>query len=147
MYEHILVAVGTRPDSITLEAAIRLARETGARLTALHVVDPVPPYAGVDAYDFGVTLDAFEAYGRAVAERSLAAIREAGCEGEARTNDNLRLPTISRSAPIWSLFRENLYKELLRHTATPVLVATDALPAALGRAIALRARYAETVNA
>src|ERR1700758_3939621 len=77
MYEHILVAVGTRPDSITLEAAIRLARETGARLTALHVVDPVPPYAGVDAYDFGVTLDAFEAYGRAVAERSLAAIREA----------------------------------------------------------------------
>src|SRR5215813_8196115 len=78
MYEHILVAVGTRADSITLEAAIRLARETGARLTALHVVDPVPPYAGVDTYDFSVTLEAFDAYGRAVAERCVAAIHQAG---------------------------------------------------------------------
>ncbi|CAB3762524.1 universal stress protein [Paraburkholderia humisilvae] len=167
MYEHILVAVGTRSDSITLEAAIRLARETGARLTALHVVDPVPPYAGVATYDFSVTLDAFEAYGHAVAERCVAAIHQAGCEGDART---IVLPMCgstmgraiarhareigadllvigNRKRSFWSLFRENLYKELLRHTDTPVLVATDALPAASGRALALRPRYVETVDA
>jgi nucleotide-binding universal stress UspA family protein len=167
MYKHILVAVGTRPDSITLEAAIRLARETGARLTALHVVDPVPSYAGAAECDFSVTLDVFEAYGQAVAEHSAEAIRQAGCEGEART---IVLPMCgstmgraiaghareigadllvvgNRKPSFWSVFRENLYKELLRYTDTPVLVATDALPAASGRALALRPRYAKTVNA
>ncbi|MFC0399193.1 universal stress protein [Paraburkholderia rhizosphaerae] len=167
MYKHILVAVGTRADSITLEAAIRLARQTGARITALHVVDPVPPYAGVDTYDFSVTLEAFDAYGRAVAERCVAAIHQAGCEGDART---IVLPMCgstmgraiaeqaremgadllvigNRKQTLWSLFRENLYKELLRYTDAPVLVATDALPAASGLALALRPRYAQTIDA
>ncbi|CAB3763016.1 universal stress protein [Paraburkholderia solisilvae] len=167
MYKHILVAVGTHPDSITLEAAIRLARETGARVTALHVVDPVPPYAGAATCDFSVTLDAFEAYGHAVAERCVAALHQAGCDGDARTimlpmcgstmgraiADHARaigadlLVIGNRKPSLWSLFRENLYKEVLRHTDVPVLVATDALPAASGRALALRPRYAETAGA
>jgi nucleotide-binding universal stress UspA family protein len=165
MYKHILVAVGTRPDSITLEAALRLAQETGARVTALHVVDPVPAYAGPEACDFGATFEAMEEYGHAVEARCLEAIRQSGCEGDARS---MVLPmcgsTIGRAiaghgreigadllvvgqrrSSLFSFFRENLYKELLRHTDTPVLVATHALPAASGRALALRPRYAQTV--
>src|ERR1700754_3990 len=84
MYKHILVAVGTRPDSITLEAAIRLAHETGARVTALHVVDPVPPYAGAETCDFSATFEALDAYGHAVEARCLEAIHQSGCEGDAR---------------------------------------------------------------
>jgi nucleotide-binding universal stress UspA family protein len=165
MYKHILVAVGTRHDSITLEAAIRLAHETGARITALHVVDPVPPFAGAEACDFSVTLEAFEAYGHAIEARCVEAIHRAGCEGDARTivlpmcgstigraiaehagETGADLLVIGKRRPsFWSVFRENLYKELVRYTDTPVLVATDALPAASGRALALRPRYAQTV--
>jgi nucleotide-binding universal stress UspA family protein len=163
MYKHILVAVGTRSDSITLEAAIRLAHETGARVTALHVVDPVPPYAGAETCNFGATFEALDAYGQAVEARCLEAIRQAGCAGDARAivlpmcgstvghaiADHAReigadlLVVGSRKTSLLSFFRENLYKELLRHTDTPVLVATDALPAATGRALALRPRYAQ----
>jgi nucleotide-binding universal stress UspA family protein len=167
MYKHILVAVGTRPDSITLEAAIRLAHETGARITALHVVDPVPPYAGAEAFDVSVTLDAFEAYGHAIEARCVEAIRQAGCEGDARTMvlpmcgstvgraiaehaDEIGADLLvvgKRKPSFWSFLRENLYKEVLRYTDTPVLVATDALPATSGLALALRPRYAQTVPA
>ena len=165
MVKHILVAVGTRPDSITLEAALRLAQETGARVTALHVVDPVPPYVGAETCDFSATFEALDAYGHAVEARCLEAIRQSGCEGDARS---IVLPMCSstigraiaghgreigadllvvgrRRSSLFSFFRENLYKELTRHTDTPVLVATDALPAASGRALALRPRYAQTV--
>jgi nucleotide-binding universal stress UspA family protein len=165
MYKHILVAVGTRPDSITLEAAIRLAQETGARVTALHVVDPVPPYVGAEACNFGATFEVLDAYGQAIEARCVEAIRQAGCEGDARSivlpmcgstigraiADHARetgadlLVIGNRRPSFWSFFSENLYKELLRHTDTPVLVATDTLPAASGRALALRPRYAQTV--
>ncbi|MGH8198915.1 MAG: universal stress protein [Steroidobacteraceae bacterium] len=40
MYQKILVAVdGSRPGRLALEEAIRLAREQGAKLRILHVVD------------------------------------------------------------------------------------------------------------
>ncbi|MDQ7978644.1 universal stress protein [Paraburkholderia sp. SARCC-3016] len=165
MYRHILVAVGTRSDSITLEAALRLAHETGARVTALHVVDPVPPYAGAETCDFSAAFEALDAYGQAVEARCLEAIRRSGCAGDARSivlpmsgvtvgraiAEHAReigadlLVVGNRRASFLSFLRENLYKELRRHTDTPVLVATDALPAAAGRALALRPRYARTV--
>jgi universal stress protein A len=163
MYTHILVAVGTDTDSVTLEAAIRLARECGARLTALHVVDPLPGQALAADCNIGYTVGVFEAYGRELAAHTIAALHAAGCAGEAHT---LTLPmcgsTIGRAIaghaqqigadlivvgkphPSWlNLFEENVCKEVRHHTQIPVLVATDTMPAAAGRTLALRRPSAE----
>ena len=45
MIRHILVAVGTNPDNSVLKSAIDKARHTGARLTAVYVVDTMPWWA------------------------------------------------------------------------------------------------------
>ena len=45
MVRHILVAVGTNPDNSVLKSAIDKARQTGARLTAVYVVDTMPWWA------------------------------------------------------------------------------------------------------
>jgi nucleotide-binding universal stress UspA family protein len=149
MYTHILVSVGSDSDSVTLKAAIQLARECGARLTALHVIDPMPGQALAADGNLGYSVDMFETYGRELAARNLAAIREAGCEGTAHT---LTLPVcggtighaiasyaqgigadlimVGKPHASWlGLFEENVYKGVLRHAQVPVLVATDTLAA------------------
>jgi universal stress protein A len=45
MIRHILVAIGTNPDNNVLKSAIDKARHTGARLTAVYVVDTMPWWA------------------------------------------------------------------------------------------------------
>ncbi|MFM0022033.1 universal stress protein [Paraburkholderia azotifigens] len=45
MVRHILVAVSTNPDNGVLKSAIDKARQTGARLTAVYVVDTMPWWA------------------------------------------------------------------------------------------------------
>jgi universal stress protein A len=167
MYTHILVAVGTKTDSVTLEAAIRLACECGARLTTLHVVDPMPSQALAADCNFGYTRDVFEAHGRELAAHNLAALRVAGCEGEAHT---LTLPMcgstigcaiagharqigadlimVGKPHPSWvSLFEENVYKQVLKYAHVPVLIASDKMPAAAGRTLALRQPMIETTGA
>jgi nucleotide-binding universal stress UspA family protein len=49
MSKHVLVAVSTSSDGKALAFAIEKARATGARLTALHVVDMLPWWAIVGA--------------------------------------------------------------------------------------------------
>jgi len=45
MIRHILVAVGATRDDAVLKTAIDKARESGARLTAVYVVDTMPSWA------------------------------------------------------------------------------------------------------
>ncbi|HVE05636.1 MAG TPA: universal stress protein, partial [Paraburkholderia sp.] len=54
------------------------------------------------------------------------------------------LIVVGKPHPSWlSLFEENVYKEVRHHAQVPVLVATDTMPAASSRTLALRQPSAE----
>lgn len=86
MYKHILVAVGTSLSDTALTAAIHCARESNARLTAMHVVDQTPWWAVVTAdCSTAETLAVIDQHARAVARHCMRRIDEAGIEGSAFT--------------------------------------------------------------
>jgi nucleotide-binding universal stress UspA family protein len=88
MVKHILVAIGAGYSDVALNTAIERARETNAKLTALHVVDRVPWWATASIEsDCGRTFALIEAHAGKVAEHAIAAIREAGIEGTCVTID------------------------------------------------------------
>jgi nucleotide-binding universal stress UspA family protein len=86
MVKHILVAVGTSLSDAALTAALRCARESNARLTAMHVVDQTPWWAVVTAdCSTAETLAVIDGHGRAVARHCMRRIEKAGVEGSAFT--------------------------------------------------------------
>jgi nucleotide-binding universal stress UspA family protein len=86
MYKHVLVAVGTRFSDTTLLAGIERAREHGARLTALHVIDEMPWWAVAAAqHDLGQTLAALGEHAQAIVCQTKEVIERSGIDGETRT--------------------------------------------------------------
>lgn len=85
MYKQILVAVdGSETSSHALAAAIELARDSGARLQPLHVVDvPLMSY-DVPGYDPSYVRDALVEEGRHVLADATALMASAGVQGPSR---------------------------------------------------------------
>lgn len=82
MQQHILVAVGPDLSHAALALGIARARESNARLTALHVVDRMPWWAVSSVpYDCGGAFEYVEALARDVEKRTLQAIRASSING------------------------------------------------------------------
>jgi nucleotide-binding universal stress UspA family protein len=86
MYSHILVALdGSKTASHALDAAIRLALDTGAELQALYVIDlPVIAY-DVPGYDPSIVRDAYIEEGRVVRADAEARMAQHGVKGTSRS--------------------------------------------------------------
>lgn len=144
MYKHILVAVGRKSDLTTLKSAIGIALESGARVTALHVVNPAQHFPGRANGDFSAALEAFAAHGRAVVDQSGRVLDEAQCQGEAKMRmlpscdatlgqtiaDAARelgadLVIVGSNDPGWfRLYLQNVQKDVVRRCPMSVLVIT-----------------------
>lgn len=84
MYKHILVPTDGSPlSNKAARTAARLARATGARLTAIYAIPPMAPPIGVDnfVYDSGLTNEGYEKDMRKYADRIL---RKVKAEAEAQ---------------------------------------------------------------
>jgi nucleotide-binding universal stress UspA family protein len=85
MYKHILVAVdGSDTSDLAVREAIKLAKDQQANLRLINVIDQTPITWG-DSGAMGVTDMVFEALrqaGQAIADRSMALVREAGLKAE-----------------------------------------------------------------
>lgn len=83
-YKRILVPVDGSPTSAKgLQEAIRLAKETGARLRLLHVVEEYSAFAAPEVgVNIGPLLDAMKATGRKTLARIEASARRAGVRPE-----------------------------------------------------------------
>ncbi|WP_343674983.1 universal stress protein [Paraburkholderia heleia] len=86
MYSRILVALdGSKTASHALDAAIRLALDTGAQLQALYVVDlPIIAY-DVPGYDPSIVRDAYIEEGRMIRADADAHMAQQGVKGSSRS--------------------------------------------------------------
>ncbi|WP_406867062.1 universal stress protein [Paraburkholderia fungorum] len=85
MYRHILAAIdGSETSARAFDAALQLARESGAELQPLFVVDvPVMVY-DAPSYDPGIVRDAFLEEAKHVTDAALARMKHDGVQGSAR---------------------------------------------------------------
>lgn len=85
MYQHILVALdGSETSARAFEAAAQLARECGAELQPLYVVDvPVMVY-DAPGYDPGIVRDALMEEGKKVVGEALALMKRDDVRGTSR---------------------------------------------------------------
>jgi universal stress protein A len=148
MYKHILVAVGSNPNFTTLRSAIEMARDCGARLTALHVVDAGPHMTLMADLDISAAIDAFETRGRAIVEQCNRIIEESACDGEAQMwatplcgssighavaaaarELDADLIMVNSVNPGWlRIYAQNVPKDIMRYSTLPVLVMTRPMP-------------------
>ncbi|HEY4802326.1 MAG TPA: universal stress protein [Paraburkholderia sp.] len=86
MYSRILVALdGSKTASHALDAAIRLALDSGAELQALYVIDlPVMAY-DVPGYDPSIVRDAYIEEGRIICGDAQARMAQQGAKGTTRS--------------------------------------------------------------
>lgn len=151
MYKHILVAVGSNPNFTTLQSAIDMARDCGARLTALHVVDAAPHLAMMADLPVAQAIDAFETHARSIVAECNRIIEDSGCDGEAQMwatplcgstighvvaaaarELDADLIMVSSVNPGWlRIYAQNVPKDVMRYSTLPVLVMTQpfAVPA------------------
>jgi nucleotide-binding universal stress UspA family protein len=144
MYKHILVAVGSNPNFTTLHSAIDMARENGARLTAVHVIDTAPHVTLMADLSIGAAIDAFETHARSIVEQCNRILEESGCPGEAQMwatplsgstighviaaaahELGADLIMVSSVNPGWlRIYAQNVPKDVMRYSTLPVLVMT-----------------------
>jgi nucleotide-binding universal stress UspA family protein len=153
MQKHILVAVGPGLSHAALSLGIARARETNARLTALHVVDRMPYWAVSSVqYDCGAALAFIEEQAREVEKRTLQAIRASSVNGayvmmdlpdgmtlartiaQAAREFDADLIVIGRTRTMgWRFWEERVADAVSRHSNRRVLIASshadDAAPA------------------
>ena len=148
MSKHILVAVGTSTDTTVLQTAIDKARQTGARLTAVYVVDTMPWWAmtGVE-YGCFDSLQMVEELERTVERRCNATFEFDAWDihtramtvplqgGVGRTiaklADELDADLVVVGAgrsPKWRFWEERMSDVIARCTRRSVLIATTANP-------------------
>ncbi|CAM2188769.1 Universal stress protein [Paraburkholderia sacchari] len=86
MYSRILVALdGSRTASTALDAAIQLARDSGAELQPLYVIDmPMLAY-DVPGFDPSIVRDAYVEESRLISTDAQARMTAAGVKGAPRT--------------------------------------------------------------
>jgi nucleotide-binding universal stress UspA family protein len=78
MYRHILVPTDGGPLSLkAAKTAAKLARHTGARITAIYAIEPFAPPTGGDGVAFSIAYTAteYERGMREVAAKALAKVR------------------------------------------------------------------------
>jgi nucleotide-binding universal stress UspA family protein len=96
MYDHILVPTdGSKLSGRAAKAAVGIARATGARITAFHVIAPYMPPSG-DAmmyYVDGLSVEEYEKAAAAQAERALAQVKKAAVAA------GVPCATLSKTAP------------------------------------------------
>jgi nucleotide-binding universal stress UspA family protein len=85
MVKHVLVAVGSDLSEGTLSAGISRARENGARLTLLHVVDSMPWRALAGEHGCAELLAAVDQQAHAVEQHCKDAIERAALDTAAQT--------------------------------------------------------------
>ncbi|MPW22572.1 universal stress protein [Paraburkholderia sp. CNPSo 3157] len=86
MYHRILVALdGSDTASLALDAALKLAADSGAQLMPLYVIDvPVIAY-DVPGFDPSIVRDAFVEEGERITSDAQSRMNERGVTGTART--------------------------------------------------------------
>ena len=85
MYRHILAAIdGSETSTRAFDAALQLARESGAELQPLYVVDVPLMVYDTPGYDPGVIRDAFLDEAKHVADDALARMKHDGVQGAPR---------------------------------------------------------------
>ncbi|MEM5436618.1 universal stress protein [Paraburkholderia diazotrophica] len=86
MYHRILVALdGSDTASLALDAALKLAADSGAQLMPLYVIDvPVIAY-DVPGFDPSIVRDAFVDEGQRIASDAQSRMNQNGVTGTART--------------------------------------------------------------
>jgi nucleotide-binding universal stress UspA family protein len=86
MYKHILVAVdGSDTSNLSLQEAIKLAKEQQAALRLVHVVDETPAYMTMDtAYALADFQKAIREAGQKILATCAATAREAGIEADTK---------------------------------------------------------------
>ncbi|SAK79881.1 Universal stress protein A [Caballeronia temeraria] len=146
MQQHILVAVGPDCSHAALSLGIARARESNARLTALHVVDRAPFWAISSAqHDFGAALAYIDELAREVEKRTIQAIRASSINGVCVTMDLPGGTTLARviaqaarefdadlivigrtQATHWRFWEERVSDAVSRYSNRRVLIASDA---------------------
>jgi nucleotide-binding universal stress UspA family protein len=144
MIQHILVAVGADDNEGTLQLAIERARESHARLTAVHVVDRLPWWATSSLEsDCGKALACVEERARLIAEHTLHIMQDANVEGAYMTVDLPRNMSIARviahaareidadlivvgrsKGPKWRVWKERVSQAISRYSYRRVLIAS-----------------------
>lgn len=85
MYAHILVALdGSETASRALDAALRLAAETGAELDPLYVIDSPVLAFGTPGYDPSILRDVFREEGERVIAAARSGMAQYGVKGQPR---------------------------------------------------------------
>jgi nucleotide-binding universal stress UspA family protein len=85
MYRHILAAIdGSETSARALDVALQLARESGAELQPLYVVDVPPMVYNAPSYDPSIVRDAFLAEGEHVTDEALARMKHDSVQGAPR---------------------------------------------------------------
>ena len=96
MYRHILVPTdGSKLSAKAAKAAVGIARATGAKITAFHLIAPYMPPAG-DAmmyYVDGLSVEDYDKASKALAERALSEVAKAALAA------GVPCATLSKSAP------------------------------------------------
>jgi nucleotide-binding universal stress UspA family protein len=86
MVKHVLVAVGADLSEGALSAGIARARESGAQLTLLHIVDPMPWWAlTAGEHGCGDLLVALEQHAHEVEQHCKDALERAALDTPAQT--------------------------------------------------------------
>lgn len=85
MYQHILVAVdGSSTSDLALAEAVRLAREQGAKLRLVHVVDALTLNYDAEWVNYAEIREAFIRAGNDTLQRARATAQQAGVEAETK---------------------------------------------------------------
>jgi len=146
MIKHILVAVGAHRDDAVLQTAIDKARQMGARLTAVYVVDTLPwwalagvEYGCLDALQMVEELErtverrcnaTFELDAWDIDTRALTVPLQGGVGRTiARLADELEVDLVVVGAgrsPKWRFWEERVSDVIARSTRRSVLIATSA---------------------
>jgi nucleotide-binding universal stress UspA family protein len=104
MYKRILVPVDGSATSLNgLEKAMRLSRNSGARLRILHVVDGIA--FSRDHSMFTATADKFRESGRKLIKEVMARVRKENIQADSRMVENFTgraADTISKEAGRWN---------------------------------------------
>lgn len=88
MYKHILVAVdGSDTSRRAFDAALELAKATGAKLTPYYVIENTPMYFDAPGYDPSILRNQMIAQGNELAAEMNKVMRERGVEGEMTTGE------------------------------------------------------------
>lgn len=108
MYKRILVPVdGSETSNLALDTAVRLARESGAAIRVVHVVEEMAYLTGYDQFGgySGGLLKAMRDNGNRILQEARDRVQQAGLDGDAMLFDQFGEhlgETVAKAARTWS---------------------------------------------